>query len=120
MGWTPEIVHRHEYDDGGRLVRTVVDVEAEFDAEQHAIMVALDAYEESLNEYGIPRVEAMSPDADPDNPDGTYMYEATGPVRDYVAATIEQAEKAKAAEYKQLGLEMPGSLRFGVRRVERG
>jgi hypothetical protein len=118
-GWQPEIVHRHEYDDAGRMVRTVVEVEPEFDAEQFTIMTALAAYEESLNELGIPRDEAMSVDADPDNPDGLYRYVATGPVRDFAVDAVEQAEKAKAAEYRKLDMEMPGSLRFGVARVER-
>lgn len=119
MGWEPERVHRHVYDDDGRLVSTVVEVEAEFDAEQNAIMVALTAYEESLNELGIPRDEAMSSDADPDNPDGKYRFEATGPVRDFAVDAVEQAEKAKLAEYKKLDMDMPQSLRFGVRRVDR-
>lgn len=120
MGWQPEIIHRHEYDDAGRMVATVVDVEPEFDAEQNAIMVALTEYEESLNELGIPREEAMSADADPDNPNGKYRYQATGPVRDFALDAVEQAEKAKAAEYKGLDMEMPGSLRWGVVRVDRG
>lgn len=101
------------------MVATVVEVEPEFDAEQHAIMVALAAYEESLNELGVPRDEAMSPDADPDNPDGKYRYEATGPVRDFAVDAVERAEKIKAAEYKKLDMEIPGSLRFGVKRVDR-
>lgn len=47
-GWEAAEVHEHEYDDAGRLVRTIVTKEPEWDDEQRALMLALDQYEREL------------------------------------------------------------------------
>ena len=41
-------MHEHEYDDGGRLVRTVVTREQEWDDEQQELMIALAVYRSQL------------------------------------------------------------------------
>lgn len=41
LGWEPQQVTEHEYDDAGRLVRSVTSVEVEWDDEQRAWMLAL-------------------------------------------------------------------------------
>ena len=66
--------------------------EAEFDAEQHALMAALEEYEAGLNRYGIPMDEATSPLADPNNPEALWHYEARA-VRDFSVTAVEEREE---------------------------
>ncbi|GGO59137.1 hypothetical protein GCM10010910_01390 [Microbacterium nanhaiense] len=49
--------------------------EPQFDAEQHAMLAALEEYEAGLDEWGIPIEESMSPLADPGNPESRFHYE---------------------------------------------
>jgi hypothetical protein len=96
-------------------VRTVVDVEPEFDPAQYELAVALGVYEGSLNELGIPVAEAMSPDADPDNPDGKYRYVADMPVRDWSVYAREMEQKKP----EWTGENHLDARKFGVTRVDR-
>lgn len=63
LGWEPTETHDHEYDEAGRLVRTVVTREAEWDDVQRANMLALADYEADLCDCGFPSHLA---DTDPD------------------------------------------------------
>lgn len=114
-GWAPVEVHTPEYDQDGRVVRTVVEREPEFDREQYQYVTALAEYEASLNEYGIPVEEAMSPDADPGNPKGKYRYVPTGPARDWSVDAVEQAQK----DPQYSGDNYSRARRWGVERVDR-
>jgi len=88
-GWEP--VTTFEYNDEGRLVSSVS--EPEFDKEQYEYFAALHEHEASIGDHGQPLEEAMSPLADPFNPDGTHTYVAR-PIRDWADAAIEE-EQAK-------------------------
>lgn len=63
LGWEPVEVQEHEYDDAGRLVRTVVTREAEWDDFERAKMQALADYNAGICECGLHRSVA---DEDPD------------------------------------------------------
>lgn len=63
LGWEPREVHEHEYDDAGRLVRTVVTREAEWDDWERQKMLELAQYESRLCACGFPEDIA---DSDPD------------------------------------------------------
>lgn len=66
--------------------------EAEYDAEQYAMLAALEEYEAGLGPHGLPMDETTSPDADPNNENAKYHYEAKV-VRDWYQDAIEQREK---------------------------
>lgn len=66
--------------------------EPEFDAEQHAMMAALEEFEAGLGSHGLPVDETTSPDADPNNPNATYHYEAVV-LRDWALTAIEEREQ---------------------------
>lgn len=63
LGWEPTETHVHTYDDAGRMVRTVVTREPEWDDWERTKMLALSEHEASLCECGFPRWLA---DEDPD------------------------------------------------------
>lgn len=63
LGWEPREVHEHEYDDAGRLVRTVVTREVEWDDWERQKMLDLADHEAHLCECGFPESIA---DQDPD------------------------------------------------------
>lgn len=48
LGWEPTEVHEHEYDDAGRLVRTIVTRESEWDDAERAKALALTTYEQGI------------------------------------------------------------------------
>lgn len=62
LGWEPTETHDHAYDDEGRLVRTVVTREVEWDDQQRANMLALADWEADLCKCGLPTALA---DTDP-------------------------------------------------------
>ena len=90
-GWEPVETHVEDVDDDGRKVIRVTR-EPEFNAEQHAMLAALQDFEASLGPHGLPLEETTSPDADPDNPHATGHYEARV-YRDWAQDAIEQREK---------------------------
>ena len=63
LGWEPSEVHTHEYDDAGRMVRTVVTRESEWDDVERAKMQGLADYEAHICDCGLPESVA---DEDPD------------------------------------------------------
>ena len=48
LGWAPQVTTVHEYDDAGRMVRSVTTSEAEWDDDARDAAVALAAYEADL------------------------------------------------------------------------
>lgn len=66
--------------------------EAEFDNEQYTMLAALQEFESELGPHGLPLDETTSPDADPNNPQATFHYEARV-LRDFAQDAIEQREK---------------------------
>lgn len=96
-------------------MRTIVEHEPEFVPDQYELAVALDVYESSINELGIPLVEAMSPDADPNNPNGKWRYEVPPPSRDWSLYALEVEQKKP----EWSGENYLRSRRFGVTRVDR-
>lgn len=63
MGWEPTEFHAHEYDDAGRLIRTIVTREPEWDDHERAKMQALTEYEAKVCDCGFHESVA---DTDPD------------------------------------------------------
>lgn len=107
-GWEPET--RIVADGAGwRLER-----EPEFDKEQYELMVALHEHESSLDEYGIPLEESMSPLADPDNPAGTHFYVAK-PFRNWA----RQAQHDAESDPKWQGENSTPARQWRVERLER-
>lgn len=96
------------------MVRTVVEREPEFDAEQHDLAAALEDYEHSLNELGIPIDEATSIGADPANKDGTHSYVADTLI-DWSVYSRDAKQKASSYEGDPYGR----ARKFLVRRVDR-
>jgi len=74
------------------LVRSVTTREPEWDQEQYEFFAALHEHEALVGDHGQPLDEAMSPLADPLNPDGTHTYQVR-PVRDWAESAIEEAQK---------------------------
>lgn len=66
--------------------------EPEFDAEQYQMLAALAEYEAGLGHHGLPLEETMSPLADPDNPNGTYLY-VPRVMRDWYDDAVEGMQK---------------------------
>lgn len=63
LGWEPTEIHEHEYDAAGRLVRTVVTRETEWDDVEREKAQALVEYEAEICDCGLHRSIA---DTDPD------------------------------------------------------
>lgn len=97
------------------MVRVVVEREPAFDEEQYQMLAALAEHEGSLNELGIPYDEAMSPLADPNNPQGTHRYKAVGPARDWSLDALEQAQK----DPQYAGENYSRARRWDIERVDR-
>lgn len=90
-GWEPQEVTEHEYDDEGRLVRSVTTRESEWDDESRAWVFALISDEEErCRGCGHPRSESMDPTSE-----GRWSVE---PVRCH--ACTAQLRKARATEYE--------------------
>lgn len=93
QGQEPCELHTH-FDAGGNVTgSTLVERDPEYDEEQYNLAVALHVYESGLGAHGQPLAETMSPDADPDNPDGKYRYEVLPPMRDWFDYAIEMEQK---------------------------
>ncbi len=95
-------MHTPEYDESGRLIRTVVEREPEFDDEQYQMLAALAEHEASLNELGIPLDEAMSKGADPDNRNGTHRYVVETAI-DWSIHARDLAQKARSGPDDEYG-----------------
>lgn len=53
LGWEPAETHEHVYDDAGRMVRTVVTRESEWDDTERAKMEGLALYESQICACGL-------------------------------------------------------------------
>lgn len=95
------------------MVEVVVEREPRFDEEQYQWFAALDQYESGLNEYGIPRSEASSIKANPDNEDALYHYEAK-PFLDFSVLAVEREAKLE----KWSGKNYSAARKWRVDRVE--
>jgi hypothetical protein len=113
----PTEVHTPTYGDDGRVAQIDVERESPWNDEQRNLMAALADYEATINEYGVPVVDATSPAADPDNRDGTHYYRAES-IIDWSVAAVEAATKAKRAEYAGDD-PYAGSRRWRVSRIDR-
>jgi hypothetical protein len=71
---------------------------------------ALLLYEDSLNDLGIPRYEAMDPLNDGDNPARTGEFVVSPPLRDHAITALERARKRVA----DAETPWPEALRMGV------
>lgn len=91
-----------------------VEREPEFDQEQYELLAALEEYEAGLGAHGLPLEETMSPDADPANPHGKYMY-VPRVMRDWYDDAVEQAEK----DPKWGGDNFSRARKFSAYRVDR-
>ncbi len=65
LGWEPTETHAHEYDDAGRIVRTTVTREVEWDDVERAKMQGLALYESQICECGLHEsIAKTDPDMD--------------------------------------------------------
>ena len=107
-GWEPAEVHEHEHDQAGRIVRTVVRREPEWDEEQRGWVLAWLLYRANVHKpCGHYLPDATDPDAE-----GAYMSEP--PIRCHVCTE-------RAAAYKRVqeaGNRHPEALLFPVRKKE--
>lgn len=81
------------------LVRSVTTRESEFDAEQIAYLIAIRLYENNMGPHGQPMSEAMSNEADPNNYDGRWYYQGTGPFVDWAKRAESDAVDAYKAQF---------------------
>lgn len=75
------------------------------------LAAALLLYEDSLDECGIPRDEAMDPLHDADNPYRTGEFVASEPVRDHAITALARARAAIA----KAEMPWPEGVRIGIR-----
>jgi len=88
--------------------------EVEFDSEQYELVSALEEYEAGLGHHGLPLEETMSLDADPDNPNGKYLY-IPRVRRDWYDDAVEHAQK----DPKWGGDNASNARKFSAVRVDR-
>jgi hypothetical protein len=95
MGWEAAEITVYEYDQGGRLARSVTSRESEWDDEQRAWMRALAQYEAGLcHRCGTELAESTDPLHDPDNPHGTHVYRPSKAMRCHACTALMQAAEA--------------------------
>lgn len=94
------------YDESGALRYTRVERESQWTPEQVALVMGVRAYAKTIGPHGFPMDEATSPDADPSNRDGKYVYKAgvltttpeglfvRSPLRDFVEQAKAHAEES--------------------------
>lgn len=75
------------------MVRYVATTEPEWDEYHWEMMRAFQDYEGQLHTCGHPLSESTSLLADPDNPDGEWVYTAQLPIRCHACTALEQAKK---------------------------
>lgn len=107
-GWEPRRVTTFEYDDAGRVVRSVTVTEPEWDDEQRELVYALAQYEASLCPgCGGDLAETTSPEAE-------YGYTRAGPERCYRCQMLAMYQEADG----EAKTPQPDSLLYGLRRRE--
>ena len=112
-GWEPARVETHEHDDAGRVVRTVVTTEAEWDTDSYELVAALaDVEADECPGCGQALSETTAWEYDPDNPRRTGEWRSAPPHRCQGCSAISrQSEQHKDAPHAR-------ALRFPVRLVE--
>lgn len=89
-GWEPRTVTTYEYDEGGRLVRSVTVTEREWDDDQRELAYGLARWEASLCPgCGGDLAETTDPSAE-------YAWRRTGPQRCYRCQMLEMYQEAEA------------------------
>ena len=118
QGWEPRRFTEYVYGEDGRLIRSVETVEAEWDDEQLALILAHLEIENDVGPHGQPMSEATDRLGDAKNPDGRWWYKATAPHIDYAQKALDEARETYR---KTLGKDesVPSWIHFGVTRVER-
>lgn len=108
-GWEPREVVAHQHDEAGRLTRSVVTREPEFDEEQRNLLLALvEIEDDTCPGCRQPISLAWTEATDPDNPDASHHFAAPFPRRCHGCDAREQ----RAEEYREAT--RPAALRFGV------
>lgn len=97
----------HEYDDAGRLVRTVTVAEPEWTADEVALFLAARRVEADMGPHGIPWSEAMAPNA-------KFVADPV-PLQNAAVAAAARAKDAYFTQWKDAPRE---GLVWKVRRVE--
>jgi hypothetical protein len=111
-GWTPARETVHEYDDDGRLARSVERAESPWDDEQRGWMVA-------YAEWEATRCPLCGGDPDECSSEGSYGRWKTGPVRRCQKTHEVRVAQAARAKTVPAGTDdHPGALLWRV--VERG
>ncbi len=88
-------MHEHEHDEVGRLVRTVVTREVEWDDDEQALMLAWRMYQSLLHTCGHYLPKSTAPEAE-------YAYEVPEPTRCNACTAIAQTVEAfKGAPHPQ-------------------
>lgn len=94
-GWEPTEVTAYEYDETGRLARSVTTRGVEWDEVERGWLLALDLYEAGLcKRCGVPLAESLDADHDPDNPDAPYHYVADQPAACNHCLVLVRSERA--------------------------
>ena len=97
----------HEYDDAGRLVRTVTVAEPEWTADEVALFLAARRVEADMGPHGVPWSEAMAPGA-------KYVADAV-PSQNAAVAAVARAKDAYFTQWPKAPRE---GLVWRVRPVE--
>lgn len=93
-GWEPATTTIYEYDEQGRMVRSVSVPESEWDDDQRALMIALQLYRDSLcPSCGLPLEETRDPLHDRDNPEATHVYVVTGHRRCHACTALMASDE---------------------------
>jgi len=94
-------ITEYEYDDQGRLARSMTVTESPFDTEQVDLLLALSEYEKQLDPNGFPIAEATSEDANPENYESRnpIRYIAHGPFTNWAEKSRLDAEEAYRAKF---------------------
>ena len=104
-GWEPTEVTKHHHDKNGRLTGSTTTREPEFDVEQREWLSALAELEADTGQYGEWISEAASDDADPNNKDRKYRYEAGAadapnlPIINWAEYAVQRAQKRYYDKY---------------------
>jgi hypothetical protein len=113
MGWEPQEITRHEYDDAGRLVRSVTASEPEFTREQVDLFLAADLVENDIGPHGHPVSETTSPLASGSK--RQWHYVADGPFADNATQVEAEARERYAKQYPDKSL---AGLFWTVKKVD--
>jgi len=102
-GWSPAELTEYEYDEAGRVVRSLTMTESPFNLEQVDLLLAIREYQRNLDANGIPFERATSEDANPNVDENTpqkhpVRFLAQGPFTNWAEKSRLDAEDA----YKKL------------------